>query len=378
MRRTHVITGATGLIGAALVLELAPHPDTGAIICPVRAGDGDGHARLTAALTTAARAYRTDADTVAQALRLVTAVAADLTRPGLGLDPARLRTAGPLWFWHVGALVGFGRANRRRPFATNTAGTRRTVTLAAQLDAEAFHYVSTVYVAGHRQGEIPEEPITTPTPRECYEASKIAAERIVWNAPLPTRIYRPTAVIGHHTTLACGGPYSGVYGMMRRIALHHALRPGLDGGHHPVRLLAHPELPINLVPVDHVTRELVDIAHATTRHRVFHLSNPTPPTVGATLGAIFGQLGIADYELVPDPVRLRAPDLHLAHLLHEFYSAYLTHDQRFRRDHTRAALTHPDCSRYPMDDALLNRFFAHYHRHELARRHRTDAVPGPA
>ncbi|GGU65434.1 hypothetical protein GCM10010211_33210 [Streptomyces albospinus] len=378
MRHTHLVTGATGLIGAALVLELATHPDTRDIICLVRPGDSDPHTRLTAALTTAAQAYRTDAETVAQALRVATAVPGDLTQPGLGVDPAQVRTPGPTWFWHVGALVAFGQANRRRLFATNTAGTRRTVTLATRLGAEAFHYVSTAYVAGHRQGEIPEQPITEPTPRECYEASKTAAERIVRNAPLPTRIYRPTAVIGHHATLACGGPYSGVYGMMRRIALHHTLRPALDGGHHPIRLLAHPELQLNLVPVDHVTRELVEIAHATTRDRIFHLSNPTPPTVGATLGAIFGQLGIPDHELVRDPAHLRTPDLHLAHLLDEFYSAYLTHDQHFRRDNAQGVLAHPERSHFPMDDDLLHRFFAHYHRHELARRHPATAGPGPA
>ncbi|MEU5537790.1 SDR family oxidoreductase [Streptomyces sp. NPDC020362] len=318
-RRTHVVTGATGLVGAALVLELATRFDDD-IICLVRLGQGGAANRLTAALTKAANAYNTEAATTNRALRLATAIPADLTQPGLGVNAADLKTAGSSVFWHVGALVGFSQANRRRLFATNTAGTRRAVTLAAQLGADTFNYVSTAYVAGRSQGDIPERPITDPVPREFYEASKIAAERIVLHAPLPTCIFRPTAIVGHHTTLACGGPYIGIYGLMRRIAVHRTVRTRLEGGHHPIRLLAHPELPINLVPVDHVAREMVDIAHSSTRLRIFHLSNPTPPTVGAILKAMFTQLGIPTYELVQRQDQLRPADNHLTELLREFYT----------------------------------------------------------
>ncbi|AEM89003.1 Male sterility domain-containing protein (plasmid) [Streptomyces violaceusniger Tu 4113] len=373
-----MITGATGLLGAALVLQLAARTSADDLICLVRPADSDPQKRLTAALSEAAKAYRTDALTTQRALRKAKAVSADLTLPGLGLDSIQVASPYPTWFWHVGALIGFGHANRRRLFATNTAGTRRIVDLATQMKAEALHYVSTAYVAGSRTGEIPEQPITDAVPREFYEASKIAAERIVWNAPLPTRIYRPTAIIGHHATYACGGPYTGVYGLMRRIALHQSLRHRLDGGRHPIRLLARGDLPLNLVPVDHVARELVEIAHASTPHRVFHLSNPTPPTVGATLRAIFTQLGIAAWELVDDPALLHPADLHLAELFREFYADYLNHEHRFRRDHAHAALLQPARTQYPMDDDLLNQFFAHYHRHELARRHPVPATRKPA
>jgi len=378
MKRTHVITGATGLLGAALVLQLAAHTPADDIVCLVRPAGTDPQKRLTTALSKATQAYRTDPLTTQRALRKARAVAADLTLPGLGVDPIQLASPYPTWFWHAGALIGFGQANRRRLFATNTAGTRRVIALATQMQAEAFHYVSTAYVAGSRTGEIPEQPITNPVPREFYEASKIAAERIVWNAPIPTRIYRPTAIIGHHATYSCAGPYTGVYGLMRRVAVHHRLRHRLDSGRDPIRLVARGDLPLNLVPVDHVARELVEIAHASTPHRVFHLSNPTPPNVGNTLRAIFTQLGIAAWELVDDPALLRPADLHLAELFREFYSGYLTHEHRFRRDHTHLVLAQPERTQFPMDDDLLNQFFAYYHRHELARRHPVPATRKPA
>ncbi|MGW2562536.1 SDR family oxidoreductase [Streptomyces sp. NPDC001514] len=376
MKRTHIVTGATGLVGAALVLELASRFDDD-IICLVRPGADGAAGRLTRALASAAHAYRTDPAIIQRALRLVRAVPADLTQPGLGIDAATLTSIAPAVFWHSGALIAFGEAQRRRLFATNTAGTRRAVTLATQLGCEAFNYVSTAFVAGHGQGEISERPITDPMPREFYEASKIAAERIVLNAPLRTRVFRPSGVVGHHTTLACGGPYTGIYGMMRRIAVHRSFRPLLEGGHHPIRLVARPELPANLVPVDHVARDMVDIALSSTQHRIFHLTNPTPPTVGAAVQAIFQQLGISLYELVEDESRLRPADQHLAALLDEFYSGYLTHDHRFRRDHARAALPASRTSDYPMDAELLNRLFGVYYRDELARRYPATRVPAP-
>ncbi|WP_201305279.1 hypothetical protein [Streptomyces sp. GS7] len=44
---------------------------------------------------------------------------------------------------------------------------------------------------------------------------------------------------------------------------------------------------------------------------------------------------------------------------------------------SRRETAYPQRSRHPMDDDLLNRLFARYHRRELVRRHRAAAAPNP-
>ncbi|MDF2265148.1 SDR family oxidoreductase [Streptomyces coacervatus] len=360
---THVVTGATGFLAAALVLELAATTDA-EILCLVRPGRTRPEHRLHQALTEAATAFDHPPPLLQTALRHARPIPADLTVDGCGTDPVRLRRAGRLEFWHSAALLAHGDPYRRRIFATNTAGTRRLLELARRADADVFNHISTAYVAGRATGLVPETPVHEPSPRNHYEASKIAAERAVLRADaFPTRILRPSVVIGHSRTHACPIHYTGAYGIQQRIAAHARLRAhGPSRRLGPIRLRAAENVPFNLVPVDHVVRQAVEISLRGPAHGVFHLTNPNPPTAGAMLRTMFGELRLPEPQLTTEPTDLSAADRRLDDLL-AFYTPYLLTHPHFDRTRTDAVLTAPHQAAFPMETAVLHAFFGHHARH---------------
>ncbi|HEY8985564.1 MAG TPA: SDR family oxidoreductase [Streptomyces sp.] len=290
MPSTHLITGATGLIGAALLLHLAQHTDD-EFVCLVRPPAD----RLPSILGRAGEAYGVRPETVASALARTRVLETDLTAALPSLNVSRPE------IWHCAALLHFRPALWRPTFRTNVQGTRRLLELARRLDASAFNYFSTAYVAGTTTGTIKEAPASPSTARTPYELSKIAAERLLTNAPdIPVRILRPSVVVGHSTTLAYPGTPSGAYTIQQLLAAHYRVVPPPTT--HP-RIQALPLEPFNIVPIDHVVAEAHELSTA-GETGIFHLTNPTPPTTDALLTALLANCGVppASYTHTPDPV----------------------------------------------------------------------------
>ncbi|MET8980898.1 SDR family oxidoreductase [Streptomyces sp. NPDC004539] len=314
MPTTHLITGATGLIGAALVLHLAEHTDD-EFVCLVRPPVG----RLPDMLRRSAEAYGTRPEVLDSALRRTRTLEADLT--ARTLPP--LRVPRP-HVWHCAAALHFRRAHWRPVFHTNVRGTRRVLELARRLDSPAFTYFSTAYVAGTTTGTIKETPATPSTARTPYELSKIAAERLLLNAPdIPVHILRPSVVVGHSETLAYPGTPSGAYTIQQLLAAHYrALPPPTT---HP-RIQALPLEPFNIVPIDHVVREAHELTIRAEPGGIHHLTNPTPPTTDALLCALLANCR------APSPTYTHTPDPVLRMTL-GVYAPYLNNPQHFTRTH---------------------------------------------
>ncbi|MFM9611487.1 SDR family oxidoreductase [Streptomyces niveiscabiei] len=272
MSTTHLITGSTGLIGAALLLRLAEHTDD-EFVCLVRAPG----ARLHDTLRRAASAYAVQPGVLAGALRRTRIVEGDLA------TPFPLRTAARVEVWHSAAVLHFRRSTWRTTFRTNVHGTRRMLELARAVDAVGFNYLSTAYVAGTATGAIGEVPASPSTARTPYELSKIAAERMLLEVrDMPVRVLRPSVVVGHSETLAYPGTPSGAYKIQQLIAAYYrAVPPTVRPG---VRAL--PDEPFDIVPVDHVVAEAHELSDLGTTG-IHHLTNPTPPPTGALLTALF-------------------------------------------------------------------------------------------
>ncbi|GAQ55190.1 SDR family oxidoreductase [Streptomyces acidiscabies] len=311
MSKTHVITGSTGLIGAALLLRLAEHTDD-EFVCLVRAPGS----RLHETLRRAASAYGVEPRLLAGALRRTRIVEGDLTTP-FPLGRARVEV------WHSAAVLHFRRSTWRTTFRTNVQGTRRLLELARAADAEGFNYLSTAYVAGTATGAIGEVPASPSAARTPYELSKIAAERVVSEVrDMPVRVLRPSVVVGHSGTLAYPGTPSGAYKIQQLLAAYYrAVAPTVRPC---VRAL--PDEPFNIVPVDHVVAEAHELSTqgATGIH---HLTNPTPPSTGALLTALFANCQAQPPTYTPvdmDPLL----DLALG-----VYVPFLNNPQHFTRTH---------------------------------------------
>ena len=170
-----VVTGATGLVGAALVLELLARTDD-EVVCLVRPGRKVApEEKLRTALAKAAREYGADGLEID---KRVTVVPADLGKPRLGVEG--LSGAGE--FWHNAADLRYEDRHWEAVRDTNVEGTRNALDLAEAAGASTFNYTSTAYVAGRLDGEIAEVRMDGVETNNRYEESKIGAERLVSEA----------------------------------------------------------------------------------------------------------------------------------------------------------------------------------------------------
>ncbi|MFE6311999.1 SDR family oxidoreductase [Streptomyces rochei] len=213
-RPTLLLTGGSGVLGRALIDELAPDFD---LLCLRR--------------NTPLRDPR------------VREIQGDLVAPRLGLSPLA---------WHELALEvdvvlhSAAETNWRTPpediVRTNLRGTGAMLDLAARADAPLY-LVSTAFVAN------------TPTEEDhrrfpgaaAYLDSKARAERMTRDAGVPGAIVRPSVVMGDSVT----GRIAGQQGLTKTIG-------SMILGQVPV-LPGAPDARIDMVPQDHVARAVGDL-----------------------------------------------------------------------------------------------------------------------
>lgn len=330
--RRILLTGASGLIGGELAGRLLDR----------------GH-RVTA-LVNRARAIRRNDGRVLSSGALAM-LPGDVTRVDLGLDDAAAERVahGHDLLIHCAAATGFDLdlATHR---AVNVDGTRHVVGLARHAGLPVL-YVSTAYAWGRRDGLIPETPLDGPLDHaNGYEASKAEAEDVVRASGLPHAIARPGIVVGDWTTGAIRG-----FGTFH--AVFRLLATGRVG-----TMPASPHATLDLVPIDHVTAGLVDLAEriGEAEGGVFHLVSGAPVTVRRFQGAIAAWPHFARPALVDpaafDTAALPPRERRLHQRVLAPYASYFRHDPRFADDRAQA-FTGRRCP--PTDDAFLRRLAAH-------------------
>lgn len=228
------LTGATGLVGAALVERLLRNSPARQLYVLVR-DPGRWRALAPSLSATAGR---------------VMPVAGDITKPGLALSPsARALLAGEARaVIHAAADTTFSRTLEEAR-TVNTAGTAHVLDLVGEWPAmERFAYISTAFVAGRITGAVAERDNGHAGWINAYEQSKYEAEQAVRARAGDWLILRPS-------TIVCDAP-SGVVTQCN--AIHRALRlyhsglasmmPGSDA------------TPIDVVPLDYVADAIAALA----------------------------------------------------------------------------------------------------------------------
>ena len=338
----HLVSGATGFLGAALVLELLDQT-AAEVACLVRPShDADrARKRLTEALERAFALYGR-ADMLPAIEERCRSVPFDLREDGQGM--AKRLPAGIDEVWHSAASLRFKQKQREKIFEQNIEGTRRMLRLATDAGGRAFNYISTAYVAGTRSGLVPEEPARDPSvAHNAYEESKIRAETLVdeWDG-LRTRIMRPSIVIGNSQTFAAisnTGLYGFILGAQRAREEVEGRKLGAFLAHRQVRLRGDGAAPINLIPVDMVARNAVRIARSPSDAGVFHLANATPPSAAEVGRVVFAALGMAEPRWVENDDEFTLIDEKLDEQPRtDFFRTYLSRDRVFDLANTDAAL----------------------------------------
>ena len=218
--RTVLVTGASGVVGTAVLPALAGYDVIAA-----------AHRRLPGG-----------SDRV---------VRLDLHAPGLGLDPAAYRhlSAEVDAVVHSAAIVNFS-ADQAEVDRVNIEGLGRVIEFAAEADAVLVH-VSTAYVSRHGKTGGGEKlgTVKVAARTDEYVASKYLGEQMVRDSGIDAVIVRPAIVIGDSRT-----------GFIRQHQAVHLLAEYILTGKLPF-IPAHPGSYLDLIPQDlvgHGIRAVLD------------------------------------------------------------------------------------------------------------------------
>jgi nucleoside-diphosphate-sugar epimerase len=202
-------------------------------------------------------------------------VEGDITEPNLGLSETELLAARreATTVFHLAAIYDLEVAE---DIATrvNVAGTRNVNDFVRSIEQlKRYHYVSTCYVAGKRQGLIKETELAHNAGfRNHYEETKYAAETTVaaLKSQLPVTIHRPSVVCGDSRTGETA-KYDGIYYLIHYLRKWPRGLTLLNIGNSEVRL--------NLVPIDFVIEAMVALAKDDRAIGVtVQLADPAPLT----------------------------------------------------------------------------------------------------
>jgi len=260
---TVFLTGFPGFIASRLLRRLAAQGNSVLLLV---------HPAL---ISQAQLEIREIADQTAAPITNFRILEGDLTKPDLGLSsPDRdIASSESRIIFHLAALYDLAVA-RDLAIHVNVEGTRRVNEFARRIpDLRHYHYVSTCYVAGRRQGRILETELRHEGGfRNHYEESKYLAELSVdsLKAELPVTIHRPSVVCGDSNT-GVTAKYDGIYYLIRYLLRWPRVLSLFNIGNHEVRL--------NLVPVDFVVDAMVALSqdeHA--RGKTVQLADSNPLT----------------------------------------------------------------------------------------------------
>lgn len=258
------LTGATGFLGAQIARRLIQEADC-TIIALVRAADREG------ARHRLSRAWW-DWHELAEAIGTrVQVECGDVTAPCLGLEPAAyhalVQTVTHIVHSAADLRVNAPIQELRR---TNVQGTANLLEFARAVQRDhglaRFSHVSTAYVSGARQGDVPEEALSAESGfSSAYEFSKYEGERLVQAAKseLPISVLRPGMIVGDSRS-----------GEIKTFnSFYFPLKLYLTG---VTRVLpAQPNLRVNIVPVDYVADAVAGLTFdARAEGLNFHLTAP--------------------------------------------------------------------------------------------------------
>jgi thioester reductase-like protein len=272
-QETIFLTGFPGFIAARLIEELARGGDTRFVLLVQPAFVARAREEI----------VRLSEETGASAerFRIVEGDITSLARLGMSESEFEAATAETTVLFHLAAIYDLG-VRREPAMRVNVEGTRHVNEFArACKRLSRYHYVSTCYVAGLREGLIREDELEHAAGfRNFYEETKYLAELEVeqLKGELPLTIHRPAVVCGDSRTGETA-KYDGIYYLIKYLRMWPQVLSLANIGNSDVRL--------NIVPVDFVVAAMAALARdAGAVGATVQLADPRPLTTGELFEAI--------------------------------------------------------------------------------------------
>ena len=282
-----LLTGATGFLGIHLAQMLAEQGYT--VLVLARPKDNmPGEERLTALFSWLGM------DEIPSCVHIVQG---DLNCPDLGLSSADYhRLAATVdEIIHCASDTSFSERKRAQIEKANVENLHHLLDFAVKSRCFFFHFISTAYAAGKKDGVCPEALEAPHSFFNVYEETKHRAEKTAAMRchceGIRLNIYRPSIVYGNSSTgktLRFNAMYYPVKMLvfLRNLYVNqngkqlskHAEKLGISfdpGGaaHMPIRIKANASGGINLIPVDFFTAAFSAIMESAMEGGVFHITN---------------------------------------------------------------------------------------------------------
>lgn len=374
MKKHLLLTGATGLVGRYLLRDFLQRGQSLAVV--VRS---DGETSAADRVEEIMRMWEQRGEVV---LPRPVCLEGDVNAPGLGLSDADRAWAAENCdtILHNAASLEFIGADRAgEPWRTNLGGTRNVLDFCRDAGIRKFHYVSTAYVSGNREGVILEDELDAGQGfRNDYEHSKFMSEQLVRDAEFldPPTIYRPAVIVGDSVT----GYTNTYHGLLHHLkfmsVLFKNIEPGPDGMRHvPMRLNMTGDEQRNMVPVDWVSTVMVRLYETPEAHGLtFHLAPIHPMTPRDLIAAVESYFHVDGAEFVGPAVAADRNDAEQkADESLDLYESYATSDPKF--DITNTTRFAGDIVCPPIDAAMIHRFIEFGESDRWGRRPRKKTRP---
>jgi len=327
-----VLTGATGILGSALLAESILRGYRPIAIMRDRTTE-QARVRLRAVLSVYGLRHAADDVSIAHG---------DVRRPWLGMDP---RTAAGVLgcaraVVHCAASTSFDPRNSHDVWDANVGGASNVIEFLEQRRVPLYH-VSTAYVAGARSGVAYETELDDRHGfTNAYERSKWFAEATVRAAfdrgSVRGAIFRPGIIVGSSEDGAITD-FQNVYGFLRLI---HLAQTRLANRAGTVRLEGDASTPCNFVPVDWTAKALWHIVeNEGASNQTYHLTDASGVTLGDMLSWV--NTFLEDTGMRFELVRELSGSLHaleqMARSAFQYYRPYAFRQPRFNMNNTLRA-----------------------------------------
>ena len=334
------MTGITGLVGSAFVVELCRQRKDCEFICLARKSGNTSALDRTRKIIRDECAFDGCPEIADEVISRVQVVEGDVVT----LDPKEM-AANPLLsgvesVFHCAADVNLGKDLTGRTFRINYEGTKNVVALAKLLKVKEFHYVGTAYIAGKLVGTAYENKPTDNGFNNPYEESKFKAEFLVRESGIPFSVYRPGIVTGRRSDGRIRKPlaFYRILEFLGKLKSHECTKRKLDPSdwvNLKINFSTAPSEHVYFVPIDYVQEAITALYQKPVRNQAYHITGDSPITTRQIEEAVCRVLRLDGVSVGVKPADSREDQLMAKFVgdLFPYFSSDIVFDQtNVRRD----------------------------------------------